>query len=108
MQGAKGATNGGDSGGGGDGDGGGGDGGGDGSSTCSIAGGTTACTVTPSDAERSALSLLLKLLARRGMALCQLTRYDEAVSDYTKAVELDPSNAQLKHDLELIEAARAA
>ena len=51
-------------------------------------------------------ALLLKLLARRGMALCQLTRYDEAASDYTKAVALDPNNAQLANDLRLIEAAR--
>jgi len=51
-------------------------------------------------------ALLLKLLARRGMALCQLTRYDEAAADYQKAVELDPQNAQLQKDLQLIEAAR--
>ena len=53
-------------------------------------------------------ALLLKLLARRGMALCQLTRYDEAAADYAKAVDLDPDNAQLKKDLQLIEAARGA
>ena len=52
-------------------------------------------------------ALLLKLLARRGMALCQLTRYDEAASDYAKAVELDPENEQLANDLRLIEAAKA-
>ena len=51
-------------------------------------------------------ALLLKLLARRGMALCQLTRYDEAAADYGRAVELDPSNAQLQQDLKLIEGAR--
>ena len=42
------------------------------------------------------------------MALCQLTRYDEAAADYTRAVELDPENASLQNDLRLIEAARAA
>ena len=52
-------------------------------------------------------ALLLKLLARRGMALCQLTRYDEAAADYTRAVELDPENESLKKDLQLIEAARS-
>jgi len=52
-------------------------------------------------------ALLLKLLARRGMALCQLTRYEEAAADYTRAVELDPSNEQLQQDLRAIEAARA-
>ena len=53
-------------------------------------------------------ALLLKLLARRGMALCQLTRYDEAAADYTRAAELDPQNEQLKKDLQLIEAARGS
>ena len=52
------------------------------------------------------MTLLLKLLARRGMALCQLTRYDEAASDYARAVELDPENEQLNADFKLIEAAR--
>ena len=52
-------------------------------------------------------ALLLKLLAQRGMALCQLTRYDEAAADYTRAVELDPENESLKKDLQLIEAARS-
>ena len=54
-----------------------------------------------------AQSLLLKLLARRGMALCQLTRYAEAAADYARAVELDPENEQLRNDLRLIEAAQA-
>ena len=53
-------------------------------------------------------ALLLKLLARRGMALCQLTRYDEAAADYAKAVELDPENESLQKDLQLIEAARSS
>mmetsp|Transcript_39055 Transcript_39055/g.78100 ORF Transcript_39055/g.78100 Transcript_39055/m.78100 type:complete len:720 (-) Transcript_39055:329-2488(-) len=52
-------------------------------------------------------ALLLKLLARRGMALCQLTRYEEAAADYTRAVGIDPNNEQLQEDLRLIEAARA-
>jgi len=52
-------------------------------------------------------ALLLKLLARRGMALCQLTRYDDAAADYVRAVEMDPENEQLAHDLKLIEAARS-
>ena len=51
-------------------------------------------------------ALLIKLLARRGMALCQLTRYTEACADYTRAVELDPDHEQLKHDLALIRAAQ--
>jgi tetratricopeptide (TPR) repeat protein len=59
------------------------------------------------DQQTDADALLLKLLARRGMALCQLTRYDEAATDYARAVELDPENAQLKADLKLIEAARS-
>ena len=57
------------------------------------------------DQSADADALLLKLLARRGMALCQLTRYVEAVADYKKAVELDPENDKLKDDLQLIEAA---
>ena len=48
-------------------------------------------------------ALLLKLLARRGMALCQLTKYADAAADYARAVELDPDNAKLKADLQLIE-----
>ena len=59
-----------------------------------------------SDLAADADALLLKLLARRGMALCQLSRYDEAATDYGKAVDLDPDNEQLKNDLKLIEAAR--
>ena len=35
------------------------------------------------------------------MALCQLTRYDEAASDYARAVELDPENEQLNISLSL-------
>ena len=53
-------------------------------------------------------ALLLKLLARRGMALCQLTRYDEACADYARAVELDPDNEQLQNDLKLIRAAQGS
>ena len=56
-----------------------------------------------SDMKTDADALLLKLLARRGMALCQLSRYEEAASDYGKAVELDPDNEQLKNDLKIIE-----
>lgn len=51
-------------------------------------------------------ALRLKLLARRGMALCQMMRYDEASADYAAAVDMDPNDEQLKHDLEAIEAAR--
>ena len=58
------------------------------------------------DQAADADALLLKLLARRGMALCQLTRYTEACADYARAVELDPDNEQLKHDLALIQAAQ--
>ena len=59
------------------------------------------------DQQSDADALLLKLLARRGMALCQLTRYDDAAADYARAVDMDPENAQLAHDLKLIEAARS-
>lgn len=52
-------------------------------------------------------ALRLKLLARRGMAFCQLTRYEEAAADYAKAVELDPDNESLQNDLALIKAQAA-
>jgi tetratricopeptide (TPR) repeat protein len=50
--------------------------------------------------------LRLKLLARRGMALCQMMRYGEAAEDYAAAVEMDPGDEQLRHDLAAIQAAR--
>lgn len=49
--------------------------------------------------------LRLKLLARRGMCLCQLERFAEAKTDYTLAVELDPGNDQLRSDLAMIDSA---
>ena len=48
--------------------------------------------------------LTLKLLARRGMALCQLARYEDAKVDYERALAIDPGNAQLQKDLETIAA----
>lgn len=48
-------------------------------------------------------ALTLKLLARRGVALCQLGRYEDARRDYSRAVELQPSNEPLKRDLAMIE-----
>lgn len=59
-------------------------------------------------ADAAARGLRLKLLARRGMALCQLMRYDEAAEDYAAAVQMDPVDVQLKHDLAAIQAARGA
>lgn len=57
------------------------------------------------DQRSDADALMLKLLARRGMALCQLTKYDEAAADYARAVEIDPDNEQLQADLRMIQAA---
>ena len=48
--------------------------------------------------------LTLKLLARRGMALCQLARYEDAKIDYERALAIDPGNAQLQKDLATIAA----
>ena len=48
--------------------------------------------------------LTLKLLARRGMALCQLSRYADAKTDYERALAIDPGNAQLQKDLQTIDA----
>ena len=48
--------------------------------------------------------LTLKLLARRGMALCQLARYEDAKVDYERALAIDPGNAQLQKDLATIAA----
>ena len=72
-----------------------------------VVGGALSTGLVHSDLAADADALLLKLLARRGMALCQLSRYDEAATDYGKAVALDPDNEQLQNDLRLIEAARA-
>jgi len=52
----------------------------------------------------STTPLMLKLLARRGMALCQLVRYDDAKADYERALALDPANPQLQKDLQMIDA----
>ena len=41
----------------------------------------------------------LKTLARRGAALAQLCRWDEAVADYAAASSLDPSDGNLRSDL---------
>ena len=48
------------------------------------------------------VALELKLLARRGMARCQLQQYEGARADYARAVEIKPQNEQLNHDLEVI------
>lgn len=47
-------------------------------------------------------ALVLKLLARRGVAFCQQQKFVDARDDYKRAAELDPSSEQLKRDLEMI------
>jgi tetratricopeptide (TPR) repeat protein len=42
----------------------------------------------------------IKTITRRGVAWARLGNYDEAVSDYTVASGLDPTNELLKSDLE--------
>lgn len=37
---------------------------------------------------------------RRAMALHAMGKYDEALQDYEKGIQLDPENAQLKQGLE--------
>jgi len=63
----------------------------------------TALAVQPETAGGEVRALTLKLLARRGVALCQLTRYVDARDDYKRAVELDPESEQLRRDLVMIE-----
>ena len=63
----------------------------------------TALSVQTENEAGDVRALTLKLLARRGVALCQLSRYVDARDDYTRAVELEPTSEQLKRDLAMIE-----
>ena len=55
----------------------------------------------------SKLSSFFKGYSRLGAALSFLGRYDEAEKAYTKGLQLDPNNAQLKSGLEEVKAQAA-
>lgn len=73
--------------------------------TAAITALAAAPTAVDEETEAADRRLLLKLLARRGMALGRLQRLKEAREDYAEAVRLRPEDESLRADLRTIEAA---
>ena len=48
----------------------------------------------------------LRVAVRRGNALGKLQRVSEAVAEYERALKIDPSNAAVKKDLDLLRKAK--
>ena len=57
------------------------------------------------DAERLK-QMDLRVAVRRGNALGKLQRVTEAISEYERALKIDPSNAAVQRDLDLLRRAK--
>lgn len=45
----------------------------------------------------------LRLAVRKGNALAKLNKIGEAISEYEKALKMDPTNAAVQKDLEILQ-----
>ena len=56
---------------------------------------------TPEEKKRL-LQMEIRVSIRRGNALAKLQRVSEAIQEYEKAAKMDPNNAVIKKDLEIL------
>ena len=61
----------------------------------------------PKGADQERLKQMdLRVAVRRGNALGKLQRVTEGISEYERALKIDPGNAAIKRDLDLLRKAR--
>lgn len=65
-------------------------------------------SIVPPQGSAKRKTWVMTLLAKRGAALGQLGRLDEAIADYAQLSGLDPSNAAVRSDLNTMQSLRAS
>ncbi len=63
-------------------------------------------SILPAKGSEKRKAWVLKTILRRGQAYLQVSRYDEAIRDYSTASGLDPTNESLKSDINKLVTAR--